>query len=339
MRKRMRVFVHGHDGMGWSIDSDRNNLMAALHRCGLKLIYKPFLANAIHSLWWNSFIDEDVFYFKYFTQVNATCSNFIDPDSEYFFLHDRFNKAKNIVDIWICPSTKQKIILDRLNLKTYYMPFFIDYEFFSHNQFQSQREIFARYHIPAEIFRGKCVIGSFLRDTLGADLSKPKFQKNPDGLINILKNLDRTKYILLLAGPRRHYILKQCRTYNIPYFYIGTETIQDDIDINTSTFQTVRDLYSITDISICTSVSEGGPKSILEASATKTLCISTDVGLARDFLHEDMISNDYESLGKILYEYVNDKGKFIPYIDHAHKLCEEKLSNSSKINYIRALYG
>lgn len=334
----MKIYLHGNDGNNWSIDKDRENLLAIFNRCDIRLTEKSFLAKYIHSLWWNLFIESEIFYLKYFTNVNAVCSNFIDPQSKYFMLHDTFNIAKKIVNTWICPSIKQAKILDNLSLKTFYMPFFIDYEFFSSHSGKKNKEICYLYNIPEEILAGKCVIGSFQRDSLGADLRKPKFQKNPDGIIEILKNIDRSKYILLLTGPRRHYIRSQCQKFNIPYYFVGKIVNEDDISINTQSSEVIRDLYQLTDIMICTSVSEGGPKCILESTASGTLCISTDVGLAKDFLPANLVSNDITLLGNIISEYIINKDNFIKLKNDSQSLCKNKLCYEARINYIKTLY-
>lgn len=335
----MRVYLHGKDGSGWSIDKDRENLLSIFNYCKIPTIGISLLANYIHSLWWNLFIETKVHYIKYLTNINAVCSNFIDPQSKYFILHNEFNIAKKIINKWICPSLKQIKILDRLNLKTFYMPFFIDYEFFSSHTGKNSNEICRLYGIPEELLAGKCVIGSFQRDSLGTDLSKPKFQKNPDGIVEILKNIDRSKYILLLAGPRRHYIRSQCKKFNIPYYFVGKIVDRDDISINTQSSEAIRDLYQLTDIMICTSVSEGGPKCILESTASGTLCLSTDVGLAKDFLPASLISNNINVLGNMIYEYIINKDNFIKFKNDAQEICKNKLCHESRVSFIKRLYN
>lgn len=335
----MRVYLHGKDGGGWSIDKDRENLLSIFNDCGIKLTERSLFARNIHSLWWNSFVEAKIPYIKYFTNINAVCSNFIDPQSKYFTLHNEFNIAKKIINQWICPSLKQAKILDNLNLKTFYMPFFIDYEFFSSPSGKRNNEICRLYGIPEELLAGKCVIGSFQRDSQGIDLSKPKFQKNPDGIIEILKNIDRSKYILLLAGPRRHYIRSQCERFNIPYYFVGKIVNNDDISINTQSSEVIRDLYQLTDIMVCTSVSEGGPKCILESTASGTLCLSTDVGLARDFLPASLVSNDMNVLGNMISEYIRDKNNFIGFKNETQAICKNKLCHEARVSFIKKLYN
>ena len=97
----------------------------------------------------------------------------------------------------------------------------------------------------------------------------------------------------MLAGPRRHYVINQCKKNNIPYIFIGNEDLinknKDDIIENNLSLKKINLLYNLIDIYLVTSKSEGGPKAILEAAATKTLIFSTDVGLASDILHPSLI--------------------------------------------------
>ncbi len=133
------------------------------------------------------------------------------------------------------------------------------------------------------------IIGSFQRDSLGTNLVEPKWQKGPDILVDILKALPSQKYILLLAGPRRHYLLQSCRRNQIPYYYIGKETSVDDLSLNSVSIDDMPGLYALCDLYLITSRSEGGPKAVLEATAMNVPVVSSDVGLAGDFIDRRFI--------------------------------------------------
>jgi len=60
---------------------------------------------------------------------------------------------------------------------------------------------------------------------------------------------------------------------------------------------------------LITSRSEGGPKAVLEASLARTIICSTDVGLARDFLHPDLLySEDSINTVKNIFNYFMQDG-------------------------------
>ena len=166
----------------------------------------------------------------------------------------------------------------------------------------NKNELLNEFSIPEKLFKDKVIIGSFQRDSLGSDLTQPKWQKNPELFINLLKELPKDKFILLLAGPRRHFVINNCKKYNIPYYYIGREIDGDDLDINTLEIDQMPLLYHLTDIYLVTSASEGGPKAVMEAATTKTFILSTDVGLAPDFLNKENIFADTAAFKKRLHK-------------------------------------
>lgn len=334
----MKVYIHGFEGNGWSIDNDKKYIMESIKECGIKTTRTPFLAKYIHSLWWNNFINKKLYLLHFFSNIFLTCSNFIDPDDKNFRLHHEFSIARKTTDLWITPSTKQKDILDKLGLATFYMPFFIDYEMFSHKTRLNPKEICTKYNIPFELLEGKIIIGSFQRDSLGTNLFIPKWQKNPDGLIEILRHSDKSKYILLLAGPRRHYIRKKCKQYNIPFVFVGRETSNDDMNVNILGSQEIKELYSLIDIVLCTSVMEGGPKCILESAASGVLCLSTDVGLASDILPAECISDSIYQLGKTFDLFINNKEYFKKYISFSQNKCYKLINKEARKKYIQSLY-
>ena len=123
-------------------------------------------------------------------------------------------------------------------------------------------------------------IGSFQRDTEGFDLSTPKFSKGPDLFCDIVEELHQNykKCEVILAGHRRQYVIKRLEKAGIPYSYREMAHVD-----------TMNNLYNAIDLYLVTSRHEGGPQAILEAAATKTPILSTNVGMADQVLHEDCI--------------------------------------------------
>ena len=89
----------------------------------------------------------------------------------------------------------------------------------------------------------------------------------------------------------------------------------------------INELYNCLDLYLVTSRYEGGPRSIYEASITKTPIISTDVGVASLILNEKSIfdKNDYESykLCKPNVEYAFNKINQLKKENHIYKFYEK----------------
>ena len=124
------------------------------------------------------------------------------------------------------------------------------------------------------------LVGSFQRDTEGKDLISPKLIKGPDIFLRIVKEKykNNPNLIVVLSGKRRQYLIKQLKKASIPYRYFE---MVDEKELN--------ELYNLLDLYIVASRIEGGPQSIVECAISKTPIISSDVGIARDFLHHSSI--------------------------------------------------
>ena len=66
-------------------------------------------------------------------------------------------------------------------------------------------------------------------------------------------------------------------------------------------------LYNLIDLYIVSSKSEGGPKAVLESAFTKTMILSTDVGLAPDFLNPWCIYGTVEEAEQKIKEIMAGK--------------------------------
>jgi len=128
------------------------------------------------------------------------------------------------------------------------------------------------------------VIGSFQRDSEGANPNNPKLEKGPDLFFDYVSSFNRDTVHILLAGWRRTYLINRLKKANIPYTYFelaGTEKLNE--------------LYSVCDLYAVMSRQEGGPQALFEAPACGTPIISTDVGMAREVLPEQCIVNAKDS--------------------------------------------
>jgi len=303
----MRIYVDGRDDCGWHMDVERRNIQRTLQRLGIKETTSLFLADIVHNIWWNHLLIKKKPIFKKKKNILVTSSNFVNLDDDKYALINDFASINKIAKAWISPSNKQIHIFDKHNVKSYYQPFYLDLSIFKpFKDANDKHELLNLFSIPLKLFKDKVVIGSFQRDSLGSNLKQPKWQKNPELLIDLLKELPKNNFILLLAGPRRHFVIDRCKKYNIPYYYIGREMSGDDLEINTLKIEQMPFLYYLTDIYLVTSVSEGGPKAVMEATATKTFILSTDVGLSPDFINKENIYNDMLNFKKRLFKLVEN---------------------------------
>ena len=300
----MRVYIDGQDGRGWHLDTERRSLQDSLRRLGIDEANGIVSADIVHNLCWQTILSDYRFpLIRRKRSVLLTASNFIVPQDPSYALQSEYRRLAGVARAWIAPSLRQKSILEKEGLKVFYQPFYLDLNLFK-PQDTGKELLASTLGIPKELVANRVVIGSFQRDSLGTNLTQPKWQKGPELLIGLLKALPRDRFLLLLAGPRRHYVLRECKVHNIPYFYLGRETSEDDLDTNIAGIAHMPTLYAMCDIYLVTSVSEGGPKAVIEAAATKTFILSTDVGLAGDFLNRHNVCSYPTNYAKELQELV-----------------------------------
>jgi glycosyltransferase involved in cell wall biosynthesis len=207
-------------------------------------------------------------------------------------------KVLSYVNYWICANEKQKKTLIELGInksRILYNPFYVDETTFRDLKL-SRKDICKQVDIDYKLIKDKFLIGSFQRDSLGSDLRKPKWQKGPELLVQILKGLETKDITLVLAGPRRHYLINQCKKNKIPYIFVGDESRilnnVDDLMVNNLSLEKINLLYNLIDMYLVTSKSEGGPKAVIESALTNTSILSTDVGFAKEMLNKYSICKD-----------------------------------------------
>jgi glycosyltransferase involved in cell wall biosynthesis len=343
----MRVYIDGAENTGWHVDVERKHIENALSRMGIHLAQNPLKADVIHNIWWSAFLlnrtrwERVRLYFKK-KNVLMTASSYLHLDDPHYARQELFKHINKYTFAWIAPSLKQQRLFRHFNIPCYYLPFYLDLELFTPNAASTRRrDIGQRFGIPESVYKDKVIIGSFQRDSDGHDLSRPKWAKGPELLIELLKDLPKHAFVLLLAGPRRHYVIKKCKEYRIPYWYIGTETDIDDIRENAVNVQEMPKLYTFVDLYLVTANSEGGPKAVMEAAATKTNIFSTDVGLAADILNAANVFRDNRAYKKAVYDFVmlgharnnND------IVDEQHKTCIKLLNQKFMDKRLKEIYA
>ncbi len=287
------IMISGKDNVNWSIDSDRKNTLKLFESSSeFEVTSNIFKADIFYSVWYSELEKPWIFYPLLLLKKIKKIKIFAVITNQIQNTPDKLTRLNRLVDVWISPNTNTTTFIKKHKTRSIQVPFLIDQTIFKKIN-KSKQEIAKQLKIDYSKIRKKILIGSFQRDSIGTDLSKPKWQKNPDLLISILKQLPQDKFILVLAGPRRHYLINKCKELNIPYLFIGDKQYidksTDDIKENNLSLNKINLLYNLIDIYLVTSASEGGPKAILETALTETLVFSTDVGLASDILHPKFI--------------------------------------------------
>ena len=327
----MKIFTTGRDKVGWSTDYDMEYTKMFLADTGHIVTHNFLRAEVVHSVWWGALLRYRVYPLRW-KKIIAVATNWIDTDSSEFL------KAKKFINLWIAPSRTMHNKLELAGVDAKYQPFYADEKTF-YKVNKSREKIAQELDINYELFKEKLVIGSFQRDSLGTDLNKPKWQKGPEILIDILTKLPKGEFILLLAGPRRHWIINQCKKLGIPYFYYGKEPkrLKDDIHWNTLDKQAMNKLYNLTDLYVVSSRSEGGPKAVLESAFTKTMILSTDVGLAPDFLNPWCIYRTAEEAEQKIKEMMG-RGDISDFIKFNYEKADSIASYKPMLDRWREIY-
>lgn len=280
--KKPKVFLNGGDEIGWAIDEDLR-----LSRLAMENIVE-FASledcEVVHSVWWEGLIRLDA------RQLKSRIVLCHVPGEPFrYFGVPGHRHAMSVVNLWVPRTSQAERQLRSLGINSLKIPYLIDADIFrplgkNDPASSSARK---RFNIPDDSY----LIGNFSRDSEGSNLLTPKLVKGPDIFLQIVRQLKTrgAKIHVLLAGPRRHWLLAHLHKDCIPFSYIGTAASEDDLQTNLLSRDELNILYNLLDLYVVPSRSEGGPHAILEASAALCKIISTDVGLARDVLDEQCI--------------------------------------------------
>ena len=341
IRKDIIIYIPKGESIAWSIDEDRKNAIQFLRMGGFKITNNIFKATHIYSVWLDSLLAKRLVWLLikriFRKKLIAVVTNDLSFDPKKIAL------LAQLIDLAIVPSTKMFNLLERYGINVKLIPFFVDSNVFRPVQIDKTK-ICKKLLIDSKKLEGKLIFASFQRDSLGSDLHKPKWQKNPDLLIEILKTFDQSKILLLLAGPRRHYIVSRCLSNDINFLYFGDssyiEKWQDDLLINNHSSEVINLLYGLSDIYIVTSKAEGGPKAILECSLSKKLIFSTKVGFATDILHPELIFEDKRTgdLIRKIDRYVENPDEFRVYIDYNYNKVAALLTKERFLGLYQQLF-
>jgi glycosyltransferase involved in cell wall biosynthesis len=272
-----KVFLTGGDEIGWALDEDLRLIKEAIENM-VELVDLPE-SEVVHTAWWEGLTmcpRESLDGKRIICHVPGEPFRYLTLPGHRF--------AMQMVGRWVTRTRQAVSQLSGIGIRTTLIPYLVDVNTFNpippNND--ALRSIRSEWGVPVDGY----LIGSFQRDTEGSDLRSPKLAKGPEIFLEILLGLKRRglKFHVLLAGPRRHWLLEKLREESIPFTYVGRPTEIDDIETNALPRSTLNLLYNLVDLYIVASRSEGGPHSILEAAACRRKIISTPVGTAPDIL-------------------------------------------------------
>lgn len=262
------------DGKGWALDEDRRQMRQAL--AGLVQEVSLVKAEIIHTPFWQglSVVDPSILK-EAFVIAHA------DNPPFFYSKQPEFLQGQQQVDLWVARSKEALEQFQLLKLPVEYIPYTIDPELFF--SIADKKLLRKKFGIPEDAY----VIANFHRDTEGADLKTPKFQKAPELMVAILQELKRqgSSFHVLLAGPRRHWLRQALNRAGIPFTFVGKKEVEeDDFGINILNRSTLNELINAADLMLIPSRWEGGPQSVMEAAASRCKVLSTPLGLANDIL-------------------------------------------------------
>lgn len=294
----IKVFLTGGDEVGWALDEDLNLMRKVLRQMPEISLTDLKNCDIVHSCspgGLHEISDEQLAGKKVICHMPGEPFRYLQqPD---------FPKVASKVGLWVARTQQAVNEFKSLNIQSTLVPYIVDEDVFyplAHDGLE-KNALRERLNLPKDSY----LIGSFQRDTEGADLITPKYMKGPDVFFEIVHSLHR-KLIpihVLLAGPRRFWLIKNLEEAGIPYTYVGRHTSKDDIFINTLPRQQLNELYNSLDCYIVSSRSEGGPHAVLEALSSGCSIISTPVGVSLDVLPQDsLFSTVADAVDKVVLD-------------------------------------
>ena len=202
--------------------------------------------------------------------------------TEHHIVPEKFNQKSlheflyrdKFVDLYHVPNEKTYNIVKQLTKKPIaILNYWVDLEKWK----PGNRELAKKNLLLPE---NKFIVSSIQRDSEGLT-DNPKLEKGPDLFLNLVKKIKKQKDVhVLLGGYRRKYLVNNFKKENINYTLIELADIKK-----------LRAMYLATDLYIVASRYEGGPQALLEASATMTPLITSDVGIAKSVICKNCIIN------------------------------------------------
>lgn len=289
---RPKVHFTPGDGKGWALDEDLRQIRASLS--GVIRETSAAAAQIIHAPFWqNLAMVEPGILRRAFVIAHA------DNPPFFYVKQPEFALGQTWVDLWVARSKEALEQFQALGLPATHIPYTIDPGLFF--PIENKKALRREFGIPEDAY----VIANFHRDTEGADLKTPKFQKAPEMMVAILKRVRDAgaSFHVLLAGPRRHWIRGELEREGIPFTFVGQNGIEgDDFGKNILSREKLNKLYNASDLYLIPSRWEGGPQSTMEAAACRCKILSSPVGVSLDILEPASIFQSVEAAAQRIAE-------------------------------------
>ena len=264
----LRLFVVG-DRLGWSIDDDRERLVATARRLGYPVAPNGLLRfarrqsvfqhnhfNALLPRWLESSHRLGVSYFH----GRPGTPGYPEFDRAYETLRQH---ARRIDRVQVTHGEMRELVVGAgvPEERVFRIPIGIDLEHFPLGPGRTGDEF---------------VIGSFLKDGVGMDEGlEPKLIKGPDTFVAVVARLRESipNLSVLLTGPARGFVRGELERLGVPYRHLLARSREE-----------LARAYHAVDVCLVTSRQEGGPKAVLEAMATGVPLVTTSVGQATELV-------------------------------------------------------
>lgn len=311
--KALRVHFTLGDQINWAVDEDLSLIKQAVQGLVIETNFRT--ADVIFAAWWAPLLDvpsEDL------AHKTVVCSMHGDPSR--FLATPAHAKVFDLVDIWLARSKSAEAKLNSLGFKVIYVPYAFNEGVFT--QLQENNPAVSDMHATLGNVKDKYLIGNFMRDSEGSDLTMPKLVKGPDMLLEILTECHKQDLPVLpvIAGPRRHWLRNQLDKAGIDYVFVGTILDGDDLSTNTLDRNKLNLLYNLVDLTVISSRSEGGPLAVCEATAAGCKTIATRVGMVPDVLGEKSIFSTAQQAVSLIVQDIKNHVLDEELKDARHKL-------------------
>ena len=334
MNHPTRVFLAGGDSAGWALDEElkmvRETLATIPDHVGLSSIEQCEVVHCLDPLMLKELSTPAL--------IGKRVVCHVPGDPIWFLQQPDFIKISSVVGLWIAQSTKAQVTLVSLGFFADMIPYALDTRVFDGRlpPGQSVASLRRRWNLPEDAY----VIGNFMRDSLGDNLSKPKPQKGPDlflAIMQLLKSRGLPVHVLL-AGPRRHWLRTQLTASDIPFTFVGKDIPADDYPANILDRSTLNLLYQVADLHLVSSRSEGGPFAILEAAGTRSKILSTPVGHAQDVLEPYCLYRTVDEAAALISRDMKDSFLAAARDVHYERIMRNHTPASNALRF-KQLYG
>lgn len=278
--RRIRVYLTGGEGIGWALDESLD-LTGQTHLALSDLVEASTLRDC------DIVYSEDPVILSDHDDADLTGKRIIcqlDNDLSSILQKPTTIRARRLVGLWVGQNSRDHSRMRAFGMPSVHIPLAVDVETFTPElpPGQSVAALKADWGIPDDAF----LIGNFMRDSDGKDLSRSKEQKGTEIFLSIVDALHRAgkRIHILLVGPRRHWMRRKLDERGIPYTFFGRVVDGDDITTNVVDKSTLNLLYHTLDLYLLSSRWEAGSRVVLEAGATRCPILSTPTGLAPDVL-------------------------------------------------------